>query len=90
MHLVCHKEYLGWKDPHIEGVVQAKMRHLGINLMWQMGKDVQGDRRNAVQGKMLQKTFLLSSKAKYRLIKNLKHPSGEEQECGWRKSLLET
>lgn len=40
-----------------------------------MGKNVQGDRRNAVQGKMLQQHSLLYSTAKYRLIKNLKGPS---------------
>lgn len=48
------------------------------------GGDIQGDRRNAIQGKMLLKHF--SHPAKYRLIKNPKRPlRGEVRRCRWGK-----
>lgn len=40
-----------------------------------VGKNVQGNRKNAVQGKMHRKKWPLSSKAKDSLIKNPKHSS---------------
>lgn len=39
------------------------------------GKNVQGNRENAVQGKMHREKWPLSSKAKDSLIKNPKHSS---------------
>lgn len=55
MHLICHNESLGGKARWVEEVIQGKDEKLGYKLHVADGKNVQGDRGNAVQGKMLQK-----------------------------------